>query len=248
MGSARDTADDLSPMAKDDAVMVVVTRRRLAMDTGDEGVSREDADLSCPSPYSTPVVPPGKEAHSREPSPPLSPDATEFFSPAQSTPPDTNSPIESSNNNMWPGFAATATTENAAADSPTLFPPTKGPIHVNMPDAPLTSRLPAAGDTVAGAEEEGGSKAADAQQQRQAPPLTPQGGTAGGAGGRGRGRGGRGGFGGGIRGGADGPPATPSRASPRLALRALAAAGAITQTATARDSPPPTRGARSPHA
>ena len=243
-GSARDTVCGLSPMAKDDAVTVVVTRRRLAMDTGDEGVSRGDTDLSCPSPYSTPVVPPGKEAHSNEPSPPLSPDATEFFSPAQSTPPDTNSPIDPSNN-MWPGFAATATTENAAADSPTLFPPTRGPIHVNTPDAPLTSSsLPAAGDTAAGAVGEGGSKAGDTQQQRQAPPLTPQGGTASGAGGRGRGRGG---LDRGIGGGADVPPATPARFSTRLAQKAMAEAGAI-QTATARDSPPTTRGARLPHA
>ena len=212
-------------------------------------MSRGDADISCPFPYySFPVVPPGKEARSHEPSLQLSPDTAR--SSAQSTSPDTNSPINPSPNNMWPRFAATATTKNAAADSLILFPPTKGPIHVNRPDAPLTSSLPAAGDTDSGAEEEGGSEAGDAQQQRQPPPLTPQGGRR-----QELGEGGGGGGGGGIWQGDWGrgrrptgyPGAGERSPCPEESLRARAEAGAV-QTATARDSPPTTRGARLPHA
>ena len=250
-GSARDPAYDRSPTTMVDAVTVVATRRCLAMDTGDEGVSRVDANPPCPSPYTTPAAPLGKEARSRELPFQLSPDAAEFFSPAQSTPPDTNSPTHPSHNSKWPGFAATATQQNTTVDSPTLFPPAKGPTHVSTPDASLTNSLlaaggTAAGDTAIGAAEEGGSKA---QQQLRDPQLIPQEGTTGSAWGMGRGRGGRGGRGRGAGVGTDSPTAIPVRKSSRIAEMALAAAGAITQAAAARVSDSPaTRGARPLHA
>ena len=47
------------------------------------------------------------EVHPQEPSSQLSPDAKNFFSPAKSTPPDTNIPDHPSHSDAWHGFAET---------------------------------------------------------------------------------------------------------------------------------------------